>query len=150
MNYILILQGMRGKKDLMGPMDLEENENEYEKRAPMGFQGMRGKKDFLESNVDDHYSLINNIDDGDYEKRAMMGFQGMRGKKAISDDDLYKRAPMGFQGMRGKKSLEEVRELRINFHEIVTLLRYLPAGYRRDRKTGADGLPRNERQENVP
>lgn len=48
-------QGMRGKRD--------EFEEEWEKRAPMGFQGMRGKKSLLEEMEEE------------LEKRAMMGFQ---------------------------------------------------------------------------
>ncbi|XP_012530226.1 tachykinins isoform X2 [Monomorium pharaonis] len=89
-------------KDLSAP-DIEDNllHDEFDKRAPMGFQGMRGKKDYLIPDFEDSYFRE------DYEKRAPMGFQGMRGKK-ILEDDYYKRAPMGFQGMRGKKSLEEV------------------------------------------
>ncbi|XP_011702407.1 PREDICTED: tachykinins isoform X1 [Wasmannia auropunctata] len=120
-------QGMRGKKDLI-PTVAEHNElskrtladfqgkdssapdieadnllhDEFDKRAPMGFQGMRGKKDYLIPDFEDSYFRE------DYEKRAPMGFQGMRGKKTLLEDDYYKRAPMGFQGMRGKKSLEEV------------------------------------------
>lgn len=91
------------KKDVSMP-DIEDNllHEEFEKRAPMGFQGMRGKKDYLLPDFEDAYFR------DDYEKRAPMGFQGMRGKKTLLEDEYYKRAPMGFQGMRGKKSLEEV------------------------------------------
>ncbi|XP_011645520.1 tachykinins isoform X2 [Pogonomyrmex barbatus] len=119
-------QDMRGKKDLI-PTATEHNElskrmlvdfqgkessasdvennflhDEFDKRAPMGFQGMRGKKDYLIPDFEDSYFR------DDYKKRAPMGFQGMRGKKATLENEYYKRAPMGFQGMRGKKSLEEV------------------------------------------
>ncbi|XP_011347699.1 tachykinins isoform X1 [Ooceraea biroi] len=91
------------KKDASAP-EIEDNllHEEFEKRAPMGFQGMRGKKDYLLPDFEDAYFR------DDYEKRAPMGFQGMRGKKTLLEEEYYKRAPMGFQGMRGKKSLEEV------------------------------------------
>ncbi|KYM98394.1 hypothetical protein ALC62_10918 [Cyphomyrmex costatus] len=119
-------QGMRGKKDLIPTVaehnevskrtlvnfqdkdssasDIEDNllHDEFDKRAPKGFQGMRGKKDYMIPDFEDSYFHE------DYDKRAPMGFQGMRGKKATLEDIYYKRAPMGFQGMRGKKSLEEV------------------------------------------
>ncbi|XP_070530399.1 tachykinins isoform X2 [Cardiocondyla obscurior] len=120
-------QGMRGKKDIIPTVEEEHNElskrtladfedkissasdaednllqDEFDKRAPMGFQGMRGKKDYLIPDFEDAYYRE------DYAKRAPMGFQGMRGKKSGLDDEYYKRALMGFQGMRGKKSLEEV------------------------------------------
>lgn len=83
---------MRGKKDSLS--SLENFLEEYDKRAPMGFQGMRGKKDDYDIN---------------WDKRAPMGFQGMRGKKdiiqlmpgsdyGVNNEDLDKRAPMGFQG----------------------------------------------------
>ncbi|XP_066586564.1 tachykinins isoform X2 [Prorops nasuta] len=124
-------QGMRGKKDeLPGirvsllPRDdlgrrvpiglgrVNNNKNgmvpkfeDFDKRAPMGFQGMRGKK---------------TQDGEEFYKRAPMGFQGMRGKKSLERvlDELEKRSyllelpedhekrasMMGFQGMRGKKN----------------------------------------------
>jgi len=82
--------------------DIEDNllHEEFEKRAPMGFQGMRGKKDYLLSDFEDGYFR------DDYEKRASS--QNTRGRNTLLEDEYYKRAPMGFQGMRGKKSLEEV------------------------------------------
>jgi len=62
---------MRGKKDYLIP-DFEDSYflEDYDKRAPMGFQGMRGKKAILED---------------EYYKRAPMGFQGMRGKKSLEE-----------------------------------------------------------------
>lgn len=110
------VQDMR-KKDASAP-DVEDNllHEEFEKRAPMGFQGMRGKKDYLLPDFEDAYLR------DEYEKRAPMGFQGMRGKKTLLEDEYYKRAPMGFQGMRGKKSLEQVsptRGVRVVLNEIL-------------------------------
>jgi len=94
-------------KDASAP-DVEDNllHEEFEKRAPMGFQGMRGKKDYLLPDFEDAYFR------DDYEKRARS--QDARGRKALLEDEYYKRAPMGFQGMRGKKSLEEVSLRRLN------------------------------------
>jgi len=87
--------------------DIEDNllHEEFEKRAPMGFQGMRGKKDYLLSDFEDGYFR------DDYEKRASS--QNTRGRNTLLEDEYYKRAPMGFQGMRGKKSLEEVSPRRL-------------------------------------
>lgn len=65
-------QGMRGKKDSLMP-DFEDSYflgDEYEKRAPIGFQSTRGKKTLQED---------------EYYKRAPMGFQGMRGKKSLEE-----------------------------------------------------------------
>ncbi|XP_043279700.1 tachykinins isoform X1 [Venturia canescens] len=117
---------------VQGAKSLTSLENEdFVKRAPMGFQGMRGKKDMIENSEDNSVAeeeyekrspmgfhgmrgkkdfLTPDFADSyfidEYLKRAPMGFQGMRGKKAITDEDYYKRAAMGFQGMRGKKSSE--------------------------------------------
>ncbi|XP_031832293.1 tachykinin [Nomia melanderi] len=102
---------VRDKKDTI----LEE----WEKRAPMGFQGTRGKKAVIEA--------IEQLG-----KKALMGFHGMRGKKDTfvsyldypivpseyakrSTDfnenylvDPLKRARMGFHGMRGKRDATQV------------------------------------------
>ncbi|XP_043250224.1 tachykinins [Colletes gigas] len=104
-------QDMRDKKD--------EILEEWEKRAPMGFQGMRGKKTMLDA--------IEEL-----EKRAIVGFHGMRGKKDIFDNyvdysinpsdyekrgtdfqdtepsESFKRARMGFHGMRGKRDAAQI------------------------------------------
>lgn len=74
---------MRGKKTLDMP-DIEDNplHDEFDKRAPMGFQGMRGKKDYFMPDFEDSYFH------DDYEKRAPMGFQGMRGKKSLEEVNL--------------------------------------------------------------
>ncbi|XP_033332744.2 tachykinin isoform X1 [Megalopta genalis] len=97
--------------------------DEWEKRAPMGFQGMRGKKVILDA--------VEQL-----EKRARMGgFHGMRGKKdslagyvdypinpseyAKRGTDIrerniiesLKRTRMGFHGMRGKRDVSQIYEV---------------------------------------